>query len=291
MRTFLDCQKKYYWRYKELLSPKRYEQALEFGMIGHYMLSEYYKGRTDFDNIAEGIREDRLKKEISADGRQKFETALYAAKGMVTAYADFYILDKKEWDIVANEKEVQSNYTGYAFREHGIPDLVINKADGLFVVDHKFLSMYIPENTLLKLPLDHQAMLYTNLVSQELNLPVQGFIYNVILKSKKRLKKGQTLEQYQQELYNDYIDTPEKYFHRQKLITAGIDRTDFVKSIDMIKHNIRQSEAHETWIQNPSSCNRFGLCPFIYKCTKQPNCDHLYEKRERKTNEITNRKN
>lgn len=292
IREFLTCEQRYDYRYNQNLMPRIYQRALEFGTIGHKFLEEHYKAiwqgkPLDIVETLAKIREERLAEELDAFTLQKFETDLYMALGMFSSYVEYYKSDVEKWEILLAEDMLYlpEKISTKTFR--GKPDLIVREKDTGFVwvIDHKFLT-FVTEGLIRKLPMDHQVHAYMKLTRAWLDAtnrkdwPIRGVIYNVIKKSARKLKKEQTLVEFQKELHDVYLETPDEYFTRQYIIVTDHHVRGFDTFMSQVITDMERREVDRAYKRNIYSCDLYGQCAYLDMCLDGQLALHLYKKVE-----------
>ena len=280
--TFLQCEQLYDYRYNQHLEPVSYARPLVFGSMGHLFLQYFYSGSTPEAAEAE-IMEKVHDADWDAFSLQAFETDLHALRGMAQAYASHYSKDLENYSVCGVEQHIERPPPpGHFFADHGVLDLVfvIKKNDQLWVCDHKFLSQ-AQEGLIRKLPMDTQVQTYIRLAQHHYQRPVTGVLYNIILKSRKRLKKNQTLGQYQEELYTDYVTDPQKFFLREWVKVTPKHFRDFDKNQRELGQRMIAAHTSNTWVRNIKHCDNYGSCPFLNLCLDGEEAMHFYREKER----------
>ena len=293
IREFLSCEQRYDYRYNQLLSPRIYQRALEFGSIGHKFLEEHYKAlkagtQLSIVETLEKIKIDRIAEEMDAFTLQKFETDLFMAYGMFQAYTNYYKADTEKWDILLAEDmlSLPEKINGLNFR--GKPDLIVRERNSGFVwvIDHKFMSA-VTEGLIKKLPMDHQVHAYIQMTRHWLNetnrkdWPIRGVIYNVVKKSQKRLKVKQTLPEFQKELHDTYLETPDEFFLRQHVIVTEHHVRHFDTFMKQVTSDMARRQDDKQYKRNIYACDNYGECPFLDLCLTGEVSMHLYKKTEK----------
>lgn len=297
IREFVTCQKRYQYRYVDGLAPRAYIRALEFGSIGHKFLEEYYKSLRDgtpYDTkaVAEQIKEARGLEGFDAYSMQTFETDVFTACGMIEAYINHYKSDNELYEVLLVEQMLQysSKFNDRILR--GVPDVILKERKSKFVwiVDHKFLTN-ITEGLVKKLPLDYQIQAYLKMGKEWLakthpDLILRGAIYNVVRKPSKKLKKNQTLTEYQHELFEDYSLRPEEFFYRELPIVTDKHIENFDTFLDIVTGDMIEKERTGKYLQNIFACDNYGLCPFIDLCLYGDSSRHLFKEWIRERNNL-----
>jgi hypothetical protein len=275
-RTFMACPKKFDWQFNHKLVPRAYNRAFGFGSMGHRLLEAYYRHGIDaIGATVDAIRLEWVEKQLDSYVLQMAETDLFALQGMIVGYLQNYHDTDSNWEIIGLEERYQSDSFGL-YMQDGKPDIVIRDKNGhIWVGDHKFYSR-LSESFVRTLTFDDQVNSYAKLVSEFLG-PVRGILYNVVLKPTKRLKKKQTLSEFQREIALDYQKDPEKYFKREWVVLGSKHREAFEKNVLHVERTIHRSYEDDFFTKNPNECFSRGQCPYLELCVSGESAKHLYE--------------
>ncbi len=276
--AFTSCRRNAFYHYIAQIILKSGKLSLTLGTIWHEILAAFYNS----GKKKTGIR--AISKEVHksvATGFSPFRTPTDIAvnmammKGMFLGYhAHFGKTDYKNWEIVGVEVPfLKRNWMGTGIDLVGIIDLIIRiktgLSKGLWVVEHKSttnLKYHTAEVVRHKV----QTMAYVHAGRKILGHKIRGIIWNAIAKPGKRLKRNQTVEEYCQELKEDYPARPDFYFLRhQFLITKKkVDEweTDMLMILNDLAlcHEYPSDRAH--WYKNRAQCDMYGGCDFAPLC-------------------------
>jgi len=280
--------------------PIESDGSLSIGHAFHSALESLYKldmaGKPrDAAAIASIIKEiDNHFSDRFFDLEQKRRWHLVGA--MFKAYVRHY--PRENFNVVAIEREFSGPIINPAtgcrsrsFQMAGKVDGVIqDKSTGeYFLLEHKSASA-ISGDYLERLPLDKQIHLYCHYISQELNIPISGVIYNVVQKAMLRQNQGETKEQYQarraeliaksktgktsakrkipesdkdfqKRLMAKYEDG--QLFHREILFISPDDIEATLSDLWQVTQRLLSARRDDLWYRNTDFCFRYNK-PCIY---------------------------
>ncbi len=136
LKTFLDCKRKYYYRYIQKLQAKP-EEKLNEGAFLHSLLDHLYRENDSFESIEVMQKQidillDRLLP--STDAQTTYKKLLWKSKlkGFVESQVAHF---GRDWKVVEREKEFQSTIGGLRFK--GRIDRIDQNATHTLVLDYK----------------------------------------------------------------------------------------------------------------------------------------------------------
>lgn len=288
IREFVSCQRRYKYKYVDRLAPRIYQRALEFGTIGHHFLEQWYislRDGTTYDvlAIAEDIKRERGLEGFDSESLQMFENDVFTACGMIEAYIKHYAKDAEKYEVLMVEEKISYSSKINGKILNGVPDLILKERNSnhVWIADHKFLAQ-VSDGLVKKLPLDYQIHAYLKMGKEWLtqNRPelfLRGAIYNIVRKPSKRLKKGQTLKEYQQELFLDYSERPDEFFFREMPIVTDKLIANFDSFLEIVTEDMTQKHASGKFLQNIFACDVYGTCPYLELCLYGDASKHLYK--------------
>jgi hypothetical protein len=310
LNTFRNCPRKYKHRYVDCLRPRERAEALSFGGAVHGAIELWYRS-TGEPNRLQTVLEylDAQYPDRAHDDQQRSQWHL--ARSMFTGYAGRY--EHEEFEIVEVEKEfvgeIRNPDTGrqsQTFRIAGKVDGIVRCHDGLYLLEHKTAAT-VDANYLDKLWTDTQIALYCYYL-RELGYPIIGVIYNVLLKSRLKQRRGETRSEYLarkselaaknksgkstakrqipetdaefQSRLGNWYSRPDA-FHRE-FIYLSEDRLAMLQDeVWEITQQYLDARRRGKWLLNTSNCFSFGRpCEYLAYCQSNfsPNvADNLYE--------------
>ena len=310
LNTFRNCPRKYKNRYLDNLRPRERAEALSFGSVVHTAIELWYRSQ-----YAESRLRDVLTYIDDAFGNRMVDSIQmvqwHLATAMIRGYAERYATE--EFEVVEVEKEfvgeIRNPDTGrqsQTFRIAGKVDGIVRCHDGLYLLEHKTASN-VDASYLDKLWTDTQIALYCYYL-RELDYPIVGVIYNVLLKSRLKQGKGETQEEYEvrhaelaaknksgkstakrqmpetddefQSRLTEWYSRPEA-FHRE-FIYLSEDRLAMLQDeVWEITQQYLDARRRGKWLLNTSNCFSYQRpCEYLAYCQSgfNPNvADNLYE--------------
>ena len=136
LKTYLECKRKYYYRYIEKIEAKR-EEELNEGAFLHLLLDHLYREKERYES------EDEMQKKIDMlldrllpydDAQTAYKKLLWKEKlkGFVTSQIAHF---KGDWSVVEREVEVQGEIGGLRFK--GRIDRIDQNATDTLILDYK----------------------------------------------------------------------------------------------------------------------------------------------------------
>ncbi len=297
---FRNCRRACHWRYiKQIVPITDDERPLRFGTVIHKCL-ELCHGGAGLEGVLTHI--DRCFVNRSTDPVQKQDW--HYARAMMKAYASRYASEPR--DVVALEKEFTGEIVNPAtgaksksFILSGKVDGIVKKPDGTYyLLEHKTASP-IDGDYVGKLWTDLQITLYSFYLREALGIPIEGVVYNVLVKPKLVQSAGETEEEFAARLSalaaknksgksnatRRLPETDEEFESRLADWFAEKDRFLRVElAFDFDSFNLLRSELWEltqqyldarrrdTWYQNTDFCFRWQRpCPYFAICSSKDN--------------------
>jgi len=146
LKTYLECKRKYYYRYIQKIEAKK-EEELNEGAFLHSLLDHLHREKESYES-----KEDMQKNiDILLDQLLPFDDAQTAykkllwkekLKGFVTSQIEYF---KADWRVVEREVEVQGDIGGLRFK--GRIDRIDQNATDTLVLDYKSGSTTVANKT------------------------------------------------------------------------------------------------------------------------------------------------
>lgn len=275
LSSFKLCRLQYYFKEIKCLERKNKPDYFYVGSLVHDGLEFLYKNNFHLSNDLKKTKEfvkkymselasDTLKK-IAQDGGNidflKFE--LNKAIVLLLGYVDFYF-PEKNWVKVKAEFEVKYTYSSPSFNVDLRLDLIWNKDNKLWVIDHKTVSRMEEYET--KILIDDQLSLYmlslaTHVQMNKLPYEMAGAIFNIIQKPKIRQSQKETSKEFINRLYQDVHDRPEFYYERKTRVFGEIMFYDFEEELKRVMIDMKNFN------ENPENLvyrNPGGHCKYCF---------------------------
>lgn len=292
---FLRCRKKYQYAWIQNLEPKQKNDKLTIGSAIHKFLEVWYATYRESEAISEML--EYIWRNAEGIEQMQIDDMCELAKKVCENYVEHYGHDAK-WTVKAIEMpfnihlEGRINYTGTI-------DLLIEDEDGkLWIADHKTtanLDIYDKNSDM-----DRQISRYWYAIERYLDVKIEGFIYNIILKDypvpPKVLKSGQLSKDKSQkttkEMYldairlnklnmDDYADflqfldeQPKEFFRRIKVERNINEMRASISELTDVIYDIRDTKR---WYRNITKDCSWD-CPFKSLCVAEmdgSNADHI----------------
>lgn len=309
LNTFRNCPRKYKNRYLDNLRPREKADALSLGSVVHSSIELWYRS-TNANRLSE----------VLAFIDEAFENRVtdfvqmnhwHLATAMMRGYAKRYEIE--EFECIEIEKEFEGEIrnpdTGrqsQTFRIAGKVDGIVRCHDGLYLLEHKTAST-VDANYLDKLWTDTQIALYCHYLRQQ-GYPIVGVIYNVLLKSRLKQGRGETLEEYEvrraelaaknksgkstakrqmpetdeefQARLSEWYARPDA-FHRETIYLSEDRLAMLQEEVWEITQQFLDARRRGKWLLNTSNCFSYQRpCEYLAYCQSgfNPNvAENLYE--------------
>jgi hypothetical protein len=254
-QMFLDCQRKYFWRYvMEKVPIGLKPTALFYGSGIHEALKAWH---TTQDLPA-------VYKNLLASFGMADEALLIAADLMMENYAACY--PTETFKIYNLEHEFSgpiinpaSGRKARKFELRGKVDgIVIEEADG-FVLEHKTAAR-LDKNYLDALWTDFQTLLYSLYIKRTEKIPIKGVIYNILLKPRADIKDVKKWYE------------KESRFHREILIFSESDFSRVSRQLWDLTQQLQFAMRWNRWTQNTKQCFVYNRqCAYFQICKSDDN--------------------
>lgn len=310
LNTFRHCPRKYKHRYVDGLRPLEKADTLSFGSLIHRALELWYRTPATSTRL-ETVLCDIDSQCAFQHTDERLHAQWHLARAMFTGYAVQY--PTEDFEIVAVELpfrgEIRHPVTGAPhplFHMEGKSDAIVQRADGLYLLEHKTASQ-LDGNYLDKLWTDTQIALYAYYLRQN-GFPIVGVIYNVLLKSRLQQKAGETEAEFairhaelaaknksgKSTAKRQLPETDEEFaarlaewyarpeaFHRE-LIFLSEDRLALLQEeVWELAQQCHSAASRDTWFLNTANCFAYQRpCEYLPYCQSgfNPNvADNLYE--------------
>ena len=251
---FQTCNKKYYWSYIALLSPKKKTSPLSFGSAIHTGIKNLYRGK-------EEENKELVRQYIPNQG----EELRTAAK--LEVVFDTYKREKFPmiWEVLAVEDPIQFDIDGEIMVV--VPDLVVKWRDEIYVIEHKHTTR-LTANFFEKFHRDTQIDIEMMGVRSKYGSCAGVYVNGIVI------RKG----------------GPKSKLAEVELIMDKITRKDeeLARTHEHLSKTIKRIKEEKEFLENRTSCfNYNSRCPYLGLCTNtvHPDSD-IFEKRERSLSSI-----
>ena len=276
-KAFRNCQRKFFWKYIMRLRPKYRDSNLMIGSYFAQWKEAWYTSKKSAESIAEPFRKEMLK-EIDT-GKEFFdekeygkaEAAVACFTGMCMGYAEYYKKDRKKFADILVEESFEIKYDGFVYE--GQIDMIYSEKGRLKYMEDKTAKM-INTTYIARLELDNQIRGYYVGTKAIMGKAPKVCTYNVVKKSSKRRKSGESQKEFNQRIADDYFLQPEFYFMRIPIRIGRPEVEEFELNIQLTNrdyHTIIDGPDPDNpwmWHANDAACTDFfKLCPFHKLCT------------------------
>lgn len=292
---FLRCRKKYQYGWIQNLQPKQKNDKLTIGSAIHKFLEVWYTTYRESEAIV--AMADYIYENCNGLEQMQIDDMCELAKKVCENYVAHYGHDTG-WTVKAIEMPFNIHLEG-RINYIGTIDLLVEDEDGkLWIADHKTtanLDIYDKNSDM-----DRQISRYWYAIERYLDVKIEGFIYNIILKDypvpPKVLKSGQLSKDKSQKTTKDmYLDAirlnklniddyadflqfldeqPKEFFRRMKVERNISEMRASIDELTDVIYDIRDTKRFYRNITKDCSWD----CPFKTLCVAEmdgSNADHI----------------
>ena len=281
IKQFRQCPRKFYWKYIMRLRQRFSGTPLIIGTAFHECLAKWYSStKNSMDKLVVPALA-KLNQYIAENSefyddeeQQNLRAAVASFHGMLTGYAAVNAKDRKTWKfdrLFGTEHEfiIDCGDFYYAGSIDGLPTIKGKQ----WVLEHKTAST-ISDSYIQRVQLDTQSRGYMFAVMAITGKKPVGTIYNVTAKCKLRRKSDESWAQFNQRIFDAYMNEPEKYFWRDYIQFTADDLMNFATEIYQTHRMFRLvaetmgGTDPKVWPINDHHCNEyFKMCEFHGLCT------------------------
>lgn len=293
LATFLDCPKKYYYRYEKLLDSRGYSSSLGLGSLVHAFI-EQWTGKGNPAAVAEQFKQ--IKDRCDPESWPYVEIDLRKALGMSNSWESYWKspshpFGNDKWEWIHSELE-------FSFPVNPDGDSHVGKMDGVirhkewnkvFVYELKTATAREKDSYIHRLGVDRQV--FANIyAAKEMGFHVDGILYDIIWKPMIRQKKEETVDQLADRFVATINADPSLHFQREVLYRKEGDINDHLYDVQAqfeALHNARKEGGR--FYRNSGACDNFGkLCPYFSVCLEGGvELESAYRIRDRKLPELS----
>jgi len=274
LKKFLACPRacKYYLEGYRKIGLKK---PMWFGSLMHYILhiwkSQLVVGNTECqpeDVLSSPLLEAYMEEQMLEFPEDVEEINKLRAVGsaLLYSYAAQYAEEMKQQKWIASEIQFKEAFRGHILR--GMADGIVECADGLYIIDHKFKGRQSASMASL-LSRDFQVEFYYTALIQA-GYDIKGFIYDVIRPPQIKPRKTETHEAYTARLLGDTLERPEFYFKRYNITFKQNElqemRFNLLKLLDRFKTWIDMG-MDDVYYSTGCAMSGGGECPYLSMCT------------------------
>ncbi len=266
MAAFRECPRKYELQFLRQLTPEGIYVPFFIGDAIHDGLERFYKGehpREIVQTVQNNVWAKLQTIFVPEDQQAKVNKEISIIAGMLLGYAKHYgVKDRRDtWKNVQTELGFDLTWVDGETRNVGRMDMVgVHTPDGHFWVnEHKTYGGQTSHNYLMKWHLGFQPHNYAWAAHRAHQMGVlakapMGVCINVIKKPGIRLKKTETQEAFNARLMNEYLNNPDKYFHREFIPISKKDLEWYEQAQGYWVNQMKKCYDSRHFPQNTDSC-------------------------------------
>ncbi len=294
LANFLDCPKKYYYRYERLLDSRGYSSSLGLGSLVHALIEEW-TGKGSAQSVADQLKQ--IRDRCDPEAWSTVDMDLRKAFGMTNAWKEYWKdsahpFGNDKWEWLHSELEFSFSVNAYGDKHVGKMDGIVRHKewDKVFVYELKTATAREKDSYIHRLGVDRQV--FANIyAAREMGFHVDGILYDVIWKPGIRQKKEETLPELADRFVATMVETPQDYFHREVMYRKDEEIADHLYDVQAQFTAIDNAKKQGgRFYRNSGACDNFGkLCPFFSACMENGNLDmeKVYRVRDRKHPELS----
>jgi hypothetical protein len=220
------------------------------------------------DSCNNFIQENNHRKASIINDIELFRVQLHA---LMPEYFAYYLDDftKKKW--ISSEGEFRIPFCGTFIK--GKMDAVFSVKGKPWLLESKTSSQINEDQLMSTLSLDLQNNIYLWALERMLHnkgskkKPV-GVLRNIIRRPGIKIKKGESLSQYEKRLRQKIIDDPEHYFIRFEIILDWHHQSMFNATFqEMVQEFMKWCDTNRpSWRYGMPCVNKYGLCQYVGIC-------------------------
>jgi hypothetical protein len=274
---------RHYWSNVEGVEPRVTPTPWITGGALHEGLEQFYRGK-NVDRMNQSAlnyfrkRLNGTEEFLTPEQLEDIEKQKAMVLGMLRSYPRIYSSDLKKWQILEGPEqefyipiihpETKKEHPRFVYG--GRIDLPIRpkNSKNAWVVEHKTASQ-LDESYYDRVSMDNQMTGYMLGMRSLFKIPVEGVIYNIILKTKIRQKKDESLPQFYARLGKEYEQSePEKYYRREEFYRSKAEIEKFYRDLWHVAADLEEATKHSRWYGDETQCSSFfGKCRFIPLCS------------------------
>lgn len=265
---FKQCPLKFLLKINRWQSKKNQDKTA-IGLITHDVLARIYKlGKQVTERMVYNYIEKSIKNNpddfrfIKLTDLTFYKTVCYC---VITNYILYYQKDFKTAKFMNTEREFAVEIFDILWRGKIDGEHLIKKEKSLWVLERKTKGRISDDTITRSLSLDFQGRLYCKAKEVEFKNNVLGFIYDVIRTPQMRLRKNDTLDDFQKRLNEDIEKRPDYYFMRWEVPLTKQDKESFQIDLNDLSHELLDyiHNGYNVLKRNTFACND-GIVPCEY---------------------------
>ena len=269
LSDFLFCRRKFDLHYNKGYSPKVLPTAFIVGGMFADAIEQYHNG-VDMMDIYAHIANMEAKALLQCTSQKEIdiiETRKATIMAMVTGYDCNF---DNDWESCEPEYRIEHQMEKIVTSDYKIicrlDGFVIMKDGTHWVMELKTASQ-LRQDTIEKLPLNFQILLYNYTLQRHLNKPVSGVIYRHIKKPTIRIKKSETPPMFQDRIMKEYMNNPEKYYNEEHIYFDTETMFEFEQELYDKLCDLDACYRTDRWYKNEINCTtKYGDCMYMPYC-------------------------
>ena len=274
------------------LRPKYQNYNLLIGSAFHLALEIWYSNqklsmRKIVKKIYKQLHKDIMSTQNFYDTSEfdKAQQILHIFTGMCLGYAEHYRKDRRRFKKIECEKNFRLEFDDFDYE---------GQVDMLYTTNRKRsfetkTASFVTDVYIKRLEMDNQIRGYFLGLKDGHGYRASACTYNIVRKAQLRRGKSETQEKFNERIELDYIEKPEHYFYRKKIVTTRDQVQQFVDNLTIANNeyqyilNNYDPTIPESWGTNDSHCDSyFKLCEYFELCTNGLDylSQGLYEQRK-----------
>ncbi len=260
LKAFKTCPMKFRLHYVDGLTRDRDTDALRMGGVWHKAREVLNKGGSQDEAISTISNAYAVTPEwIDAEAWQVEACKLRCGIALISEL----VPSRK---VVASEQVVQGVVGGVDFM--GIIDCIVEMDGKLYIEEYKTTSSDVSPGSEYWdiLTMDTQCVGYVTLL-KAMGYDIHGIIYDVWRKPALRLKKTETVDEYNERIYAAMWEENEKYYARKPITILRSDEERFADTLGKIDLLRMSMDCNNLWYHNEMACKTFGRCEYLPICS------------------------
>jgi len=261
--TFQFCERKYYWRYRRGLVPRKTNELMAIGTYFHQGMEVLLTDMTE-----EG--RDRAIASIDLVAAENSEAA-HTGRFLIARYYDHWSTKVPSWvEVIAPEKTILVPAGQGRWVAGKLDGLVADDQSRLWIVEHK-TTYAVDADYLEKVELDGQITHYMMLAEAEFGTLPAGVWYNTICRPRIYRRKDEDIFIYLTRAAVEYRSQPLSYVARQRAYRSATTIAEHKETVARVADRIDSAIDVGFWCKN---CNtaltcfaRGRRCPYTALCT------------------------
>ena len=275
------CPMREYLHYELRLRPRQTQWALDIGSAFHTAMEGWNQGLSEEEAVAAALaRLEELKNRIEDPAElEKLPVKMVQTEVMVRAAIRRF--PKYEPVVIEHEFSIpiRNPLTGHGSRTYrlcGKIDAIVRTPDERYwILEYKTTGQTL-EQFRMRYGLDNQVSYYTLAAREALELPIEGSLIRVVVKSRTEPRRGETLDEYRDRLEAMYTQESDRLL-AEDLVVRDEAQLELTRRELWAEVQSRLFEKRLGVIRrNPQACSDFGGCVYRAACLQLENWEDMY---------------